>query len=112
SHGQDYDGKNIMHTARLILTAQEIPTEGKINVDRTKDRDFLLPIKHENVDLKKVIEEWEVKVNEMKSLYDNSSLPDEVELGDLEYNIRTMHISETIRINQLKGEIATKKPLN
>lgn len=93
-HGQDFDSKNIMHTVRLILTAQEIPTENKINVDRTKDRDFLLSIKRGDVDLKKVIEDCEVKVNEMKSLYDNSNLPEEVDLEELrklEYNIRTRH---------------------
>lgn len=77
-HGQKFDGKNILHTVRLIMTAQEIPTENTINVDRTKNRDYLLSIKNGDVDLKTIIEEWTIKAEELKQLYDTSNLKAEV----------------------------------
>lgn len=90
-HGQDLDGKNIMHTTRLILTAQEIPTEKRINVDRTKNREYLLSIKHGDVDLKSIVKEWEEKVEDLRQIYDESDLPEEVNLEqvrELELKIR------------------------
>ena len=93
-HGQDYDGKNIMHTVRLIMTAQEIPTEKKVNVDRTKNRDFLLDIKNGNINLAEVLEEWGNKAgDELKKLYDNSDLPNSYpieEASKLELKIRNL----------------------
>jgi len=91
SHGQQMDGKNIMHTVRLIMTAQEIPMFNRINVDRTKDRDYLLSIKHGEVDLKDIIVEWGDKANELKELYNKSDLPDKVDprlTKELELQIR------------------------
>lgn len=91
SHGQKYDGKNIMHTVRLIMTAQEIPTEKRINVDRTKNREQLLKIKHGKTDLKKVIENWTKEADNLKELYEKSSLKEEVDLNwikQLELKIR------------------------
>ena len=96
-HGQDYDGKNIMHTVRLIMTAQEIPLQNSINVDRTKDRNFLLDIKKGDVDLKKIMDEWSIKAEELKELYVNSSLKDEV---DLEF---ICNIELKIRNNELQN---------
>ena len=91
SHGQKFDGKNIMHTVRLIMTAQEIPQEKSINVDRTENREYLLKIKQGKVDLKEIIKEWTVKADELKSLYENSDLKEDVNLEwikSLELKIR------------------------
>lgn len=90
-HGQQIDGKSLLHLVRLIMTGREIPTEGTVNVDRTKNRDFLLSIKHGDIDLASVIEEWSKKAEGMKELYENSDLPEEVSLDfvrDLELKIR------------------------
>lgn len=90
-HGQDYDGKNIMHTVRLLMTAKEIPLENTINIDRTNEKDYLLDIKHGNVDLKEVINKWKIEADKLKSLYVNSSLKDEVALNfirNIELKIR------------------------
>jgi predicted nucleotidyltransferase len=85
-HGQDYDGKNILHTVRLIMTAQEIPVQKKINVDRTKERNYLLNIKNGKVDLKNIIAEWSQKAEQLKELYDKSDLQQSVD-KDFIYNI-------------------------
>lgn len=90
-HGQDFDGKNILHTVRLIMTAKEIPLEHKINVDRTNERDFLLSIKRGEVDLKEVISVWSKESDNLKQLYENSNLKDGVSIdfiNDLELKIR------------------------
>lgn len=96
-HGQDYDSKSLLHLVRLIMTGQEIPTERKINVDRTKDREYLLSIKRGDVDLKALIEEWGNKAEEMKGLYENSDLPEEVDKDftkNLELKIRNYEDTE------------------
>lgn len=90
-HGQKFDSKNILHLVRLIMTAQEIPTENTINVDRTKDREYLLGIKKGEVDLKQIIEEWGQKAKDLEQLYKDSDLPKEVSLEftkQLELKIR------------------------
>lgn len=94
-HGQNYDGKNIMHTVRLIMTAQEIPLQHKINVNRSEEREFLLSIKNGDVDLKKIMEEWGQKAENLKALYDKSNLQNTV---DIDF-IREMELK--IRSNEL-----------
>src|SRR5699024_7704621 len=54
-HGQELDGKSLLHLVRLIMTAAEIPTENKINVERTKEREYLLSIKRGEVNLHDII---------------------------------------------------------
>lgn len=94
-HGQQLDGKNLLHTVRLIMTAQEIPTENKINVDRTENREYLLSIKKGEVDLKSIMEEWGKKADELEELYVNSSLKEEVNkefISNLELKLRNNEI--------------------
>lgn len=91
SHGQSMDGKNLLHTVRLIMTASEIPTQYKVNVDRSDQREYLLSIKNGEVDLKNLVEEWTKKAEDLKGLYDVSDLKEEVDLEfvkDLELKIR------------------------
>jgi predicted nucleotidyltransferase len=91
AHGQQYDSKNIMHTVRLIMTAEEIPLQKKINVDRTGNRDFLLSIKKGETNLKQIIDYFSIRVDQLKKLYEESDLKEEVSLEyikDLELKIR------------------------
>lgn len=90
-HGQQYDSKNILHLVRLIMTAQEIPLEKRINVDRSKDREYLLNIKKGKLDLKAIIEEWGQKAKDLEQLYKDSDLPEKVDIKvtkELELKIR------------------------
>lgn len=97
AHGQDYDGKHILHTIRLLMTAAEIPTQNTINVDRTSEREYLLSIKNGEVDLKKEIDKWEIKADELRKLYEDSNLKNEVnseEIKDLELKIRNNELPD------------------
>lgn len=44
-HGKGYDAKNTMHCIRLLLTAKNIALTGKVTVDCSDKRDYLLSIK-------------------------------------------------------------------
>ncbi len=55
SHGKNYDSKNMMHVFRLLLMAQEIAIDGKINV-RRNDREFLLAIKNGEFEYEDLVE--------------------------------------------------------
>lgn len=90
-HGQQMDSKNIMHTVRLLLTAKEIPTENKINVNRSADREYLLKIRNGEVDLQSIVDEWKNEIEKIKVLYEESSLQEKVEIEyiqDIELKIR------------------------
>lgn len=90
-HGQKFDSKNILHLVRLIMTAEEIPTQKTINVDRTENREYLLNIKKGEVDLKEIIEEWGQKAKDLEQLYKDSVLPEKVDvefIKQLELKIR------------------------
>lgn len=94
-HGQQMDGKNILHLVRLIMTAEEIPTEKTINVDRSKDREYLLSIKNGKVDLKEIIEKWSKRVDNLKDIYKKSDLKESVDIeftNNLELKIRSFEL--------------------
>lgn len=94
-HGQQFDSKNILHLVRLIMTAEEIPTLKTINVDRSKDREYLLSIKNGELDLKNIIKKWGERAEELKNLYENSDLPKEVDvefIKQLELKIRSYEL--------------------
>jgi uncharacterized protein len=46
-HGKNYDSKNMMHTVRLLQSAEQILSTGKLNI-RVENRDELLDIKSGN----------------------------------------------------------------
>lgn len=79
AHGKKYDSKNMMHVFRLLLVAQEIAAEGKINVFR-KDRDFLLDIKAGKFEYDDLVTKAIALKGELPLLYQNSRLPDEPDL--------------------------------
>jgi len=78
-HGQRIDGKNMMHCMRLIRMAQEIGA-GKGIIVRRPDAEELLSIRRGEVDLSKLIEMADQAIEEMDSIFDNSDLPNKVDL--------------------------------
>jgi predicted nucleotidyltransferase len=77
SHGQKIDGKNMMHSKRLMSMAREI-AEGKgINV-RREDAEYLISIRRGVVDLQTLIDEVESEIVEIDKLFEESDLPDSV----------------------------------
>jgi len=90
SHGQKIDGKNMMHSKRLMSMAREI-AEGKgINV-RRDDAKYLISIRRGEIDLQTLIDEVEKEMVEIDELFANSNLPDKVEMdfiNDLLIKIR------------------------
>lgn len=90
SHGQKIDGKNMMHSKRLMSMAREI-AEGKgINV-RRDDAEYLISIRRGEIDLETLISEVEKEIVEIDELFTNSNLPDSVDqkfVNDLLIKIR------------------------
>jgi uncharacterized protein len=78
THGQQIDGKNLMHCRRLLEMAKEIATEGMINV-RRPNRDYLLSIRRGEVSLEALLEQSEADIKELDGLFAKSGLPDEVD---------------------------------
>ena len=90
THGQKIDGKNMMHSKRLMSMAREI-AEGKgINV-RRNDAEYLISIRRGEIDLQTLIDEVEKEIVEIDELFANSNLPDKVDkdfVNDLLIKIR------------------------
>jgi len=90
SHGQKIDGKNMMHSKRLMSMAREI-AEGKgINV-RRDDAEYLISIRRGEIDLQTLIDEVEKEIVRIDELFNNSNLPDSVDkkfISDLLIKIR------------------------
>jgi uncharacterized protein len=80
SHGKNYDSKNMMHTIRLLLMAEDIAQNKTFNV-RRPDKDFLLNIKKGKYEYDELIEMAEEKINLINNLFDQSDLPDEPDLN-------------------------------
>jgi hypothetical protein len=77
SHGQKIDGKNMMHSKRLMSMAREI-AEGKgINVRRS-DAEYLISIRRGEIDLQTLIDEVEKEIINIDLLFKESNLPDSV----------------------------------
>jgi hypothetical protein len=78
THGQQIDGKNMMHCIRLIRMAQEIGRGEGIKV-RRPDREELLSIRRGEVDLEKLITMADESIADMDKIFDNSDLPNKVD---------------------------------
>lgn len=77
-HGQKIDGKNMMHFMRLVLIGREIAQGKGINI-RRPDAEELLKIRRGEVSLTELFEKSEEILAEMKQLFNDSTLPDEVD---------------------------------
>lgn len=83
SHGQTgskgkIDGKNMLHCVRLLRMSKEIAT-GQGLIMRRPDAEYLISIRHGEHDLDKLTQECEEILKENDNLFDNSSLPDDVD---------------------------------
>lgn len=77
-HGQQIDGKNMMHCMRLIRMAKEIGRGEGIKV-RRDDREELLAIRHGEVDLETLIDTAEAEIKEMDKIFEESDLPNSID---------------------------------
>jgi hypothetical protein len=76
-HGQQIDGKNMMHFMRLVLIGREI-AQGKGIQIRRPDAQELLKIRRGEVSLQELFDKSDEILSEMKKLFQNSDLPEEV----------------------------------
>lgn len=78
NHQQQIDGKNLLHCVRLIETALDI-AEHKELVVRRDNAQFLIDIRQGKVNLERIIEHAQKKIENMDILFKESTLPDEFE---------------------------------
>lgn len=76
-HGQQIDGKNMLHTRRLLEMAEEI-AQGKGIIVRRNNAAELLKIRRGEVNLKDLLDWAEAKVLKIDDLFENSDLPETV----------------------------------
>ena len=81
-HQQQIDGKNLLHCRRLLDMAKEIVTDHTIHVRRPNAQE-LLDIRKGKVNLENIILKAEEDLLEIESLYQKSSLPEEVDWGSV-----------------------------
>jgi len=76
-HGKSYDSKNMMHTSRLLQSAQQIIQDGKLNTE-VQNREELLNIKAGKVDyddLLQMADNYLVKIEEASETSPLPNLP-------------------------------------
>lgn len=73
-HGKNYDAKNMMHTIRLLESAQRIFSEEKLNV-RVSNRSELLAIKSGNLEYEDLILKANSIMENIDKLHSVSRLP-------------------------------------
>lgn len=78
----DYDTKHMAHVFRLLHTAREIATEGRIHVRRTRDNAFLRDIRAGILPYSELCARAEQEIAALKQLFNQSDLPDEPEQSD------------------------------
>lgn len=72
-HGKNYDSKNMMHTIRLLQTAEKILSTGKLNI-RVPNRDELLDIKAGNKEYDDLLEMVDNLIASIENHYLKSTL--------------------------------------
>lgn len=79
-HGQQIDGKNLLHCVRLLDVGIEIANDKKIVV-RRPNAAYLIEIRKGKHDLKTILENCREKLAALDQSYQNSDLPDKVDRG-------------------------------
>ncbi len=74
-HGKNYDSKNIMHTIRLLQTAEQILQKGTLNIKVT-NRAELLSIKAGEMEYEDLLEMADSLIISIEKHYQTSSLPE------------------------------------
>jgi hypothetical protein len=77
-HGQQIDGKNMLHCVRLLNMANEIGQEKGLIIKRKNAKD-LLEIRKGKMDLQNIIDMTDDIIDNMDKVYAKSNLPDKVE---------------------------------
>ncbi len=77
-HGQQIDGKNLLHCRRLLDMAIEIARDGVIRV-RRPNADYLLKIRRGEVSLDEIIGKAEEDLAMLDEVYAKSGLPESVD---------------------------------
>ena len=96
SHGQGLDGKNMLHCRRLFEMCEEMAS-GKGVIVRRPNAKELLKIREGKVSLQELKEYAEDRLDIIKSMFDNSNLPDDIdinEINDLLVTIRKIYSNE------------------
>jgi predicted nucleotidyltransferase len=92
NHGQQIDGKNLLHCRRLLDVAMEIAETGELNV-RRPNTDYLLSIRQGKIPLENIIKQAEEDILRLDELYEKSNLPEKIDvefLNELLLQIRRM----------------------
>jgi hypothetical protein len=74
-HGKNYDSKNMMHTIRLLQTAEQILSTGKLNI-RVSNREELLDIKAGNRAYEDLLEMADNLIVSIEKHYQSTILPE------------------------------------
>ncbi|WP_269242421.1 nucleotidyltransferase domain-containing protein [Flavobacterium limnophilum] len=74
-HGKNYDSKNMMHTIRLLQTAEKILSTGKLNI-RVSNREELLDIKAGNKEYDDLLEMADNLIESIENHCETSYLPE------------------------------------
>ena len=74
-HGKNYDSKNMMHTIRLLQTAEQILANGTLNI-RVNNREELLAIKAGEMEYDALLQKADALIASIEQLYENSNLPE------------------------------------
>ena len=74
-HGKNYDSKNMMHTIRLLQTAEQILATGTLNI-RVSNRDELLAIKAGEMEYDALLQKADDLIASIDHLYTTSTLPE------------------------------------
>lgn len=72
-HGKNYDSKNMMHTIRLLQTAEQILSTGKLNI-RVSNREELLSIKAGEKEYDDLLQIADNLIASIENYYETSTL--------------------------------------
>lgn len=75
NHGKNYDSKNMMHTIRLLQTAERIFSEHELNI-RVKNRKELLAIKSGEMEYDALLNKADDLITSINANYLKSDLPE------------------------------------
>lgn len=74
-HGKNYDSKNMMHTIRLLQTAEQILATGTLNI-RVSNREELLDIKAGKMEYDDLLQKADDLIASIEHLNETSNLPE------------------------------------
>jgi predicted nucleotidyltransferase len=74
-HGKNYDSKNMMHTIRLLQSAEQILAKGDLKI-KVSNREELLNIKAGNMEYDELLAIADEKLANIEELYKTCTLPD------------------------------------